>query len=299
MLRIAYCGVDYYAPCLEALLSDETVQVLKVYTNGEKKYRSQTQTIRRIAEAHNLEVQDEPIGAEEVDRLFNQMGCDYILSASYAYKIPIGTYRGVNIHPTLLPVGRGAWPFPKLILDGYRESGVSIHKLTDRFDAGDIVLQRSFRLDEQETVDSLVCKTQMIGVEMLKEWLTKPDKLWEKAKPQGEGEYWKLLPEEAQTVDCERTPDELRTMLRAFGSSGVFFKAGDRKWILRTVSCQNAEHNDAPGTILFQNGRTMCVAVNGGIIYAANAGEIRKPEKPEKPGFWKRVKRKIIRILSS
>ena len=48
----------------------------------------------------------------------------------------------VNIHPALPPKGRGAWPMPVTLLEGLRESGITIHKMTDGFDEGDILPQK-------------------------------------------------------------------------------------------------------------------------------------------------------------
>ena len=267
MLRIAYCGYDYYANCLALLLARDDVQVLKIYTCGEGESRRFSSEIVRMAKEHKIPYQFKPIDQKEVERLFDKQSCDYVLSAGYSYKIPIGNHRGLNIHPTLLPIGRGAWPFPKIILDGYKESGVTLHKLTDKFDAGDIVLQRAFRLDEQETQDTLHCKNQMLGPRIIEEWLKNPEELWDAARPQGEGEYWKKQGIKERTLDFSKKKDEITALIRAYGSSGVYLSANGKLWGSSCISFQEEKHSCFPGEVVYENNSLLVVAIEEGFLY--------------------------------
>lgn len=293
MIRIAYCGCDYFANCFAALAQRDDVKVIKLYACGGKAHSGE---ILRTAKEHGIPYRFKPLDQKEVERLFGKLNCDYVLSAGYSFKIPIGSHRGLNIHPTLLPIGRGAWPFPRILLDGYTESGVTIHKLTDRFDAGDIVLQQSFPLDAQETQSTLHSKGQMLALKLLKEWLEKPGMLWEQATPQGEGKYWKQLTPKDRVIDFDSAPNEINRMVRAFGSDGVYIKADDRYWLSDSVVCQECDHAYEIGTVLNRNRgippyNSLCVAVNHGILFATNVKEVGKK------GFLIRAKRKIKKLL--
>ena len=68
----------------------------------------------------------------------------------------------INIHPALLPIGRGAWPMAVTILKGLRESGVTIHKMTAELDAGDILLQEKIEVGPRETLQSLTEKQRAL-----------------------------------------------------------------------------------------------------------------------------------------
>lgn len=105
MLRIAYCGYDYYSNCLAALLAQDDVQVLKVFACGNKRL---SHTVIMLAKQYHVPWQLERISDEDVTRLFAEQRCDYIISAAYVFKIPIGRHRGLNIHPTLPRVERVA-----------------------------------------------------------------------------------------------------------------------------------------------------------------------------------------------
>lgn len=246
ILRIVYCGADFYANCLELLLARQDVQIIKIFV-GASESSNQSKEVVKLATEHDMPYTFDPISEHDITSLFSEQGCDYILSAAYPTLIPNGSYRGINIHPTLLPVGRGAWPFPKLILDDSKESGVTLHKLTDRFDAGDIVLQKRFLLDENETLDSLIEKCKTLGPELICEWLDHSETLWDAAQPQGKGEYWKRLPSEAWTINFDKTPKEIDRTIRAFGSYGVIIKHRKRKWISTETVCRKETHAYEPG----------------------------------------------------
>jgi len=88
---------------------------------------------------------------------------DVIFSFQYAHHIP-RTIRGVarrgayNLHLSLLPRWRGRYPIPFAILSGERESGVTLHEMTDDFDSGDVVAQVRFGLAPRETATTLYDK---------------------------------------------------------------------------------------------------------------------------------------------
>src|SRR3989344_298788 len=65
-------------------------------------------------------------------------------------------FGGLNIHPSLLPKYRGATPVPHTILNGERETGVTIIKMSNVIDAGQIVAQKQVALTGKETAAELL-----------------------------------------------------------------------------------------------------------------------------------------------
>jgi methionyl-tRNA formyltransferase len=73
----------------------------------------------------------------------------------------------VNIHASLLPALRGAAPMHWAILNGLEMTGITIMKMDEGMDTGDILLQKGFPLDEDETFGSLFPKMQETGASLL------------------------------------------------------------------------------------------------------------------------------------
>lgn len=64
----------------------------------------------------------------------------------------------VNIHPSLLPVYRGATPVQSALLDGLKQTGTTIHFTSEELDAGNIIAQKSVSIKRGETCDELLLR---------------------------------------------------------------------------------------------------------------------------------------------
>jgi methionyl-tRNA formyltransferase len=79
---------------------------------------------------------------------------------------PLGA---VNLHPTLLPEGRGRAPIPTTILKGLTRSGVTLYYMTEGCDDGDIIGQEAFSIDPDETATTLYRKCVEAGEKLCRE----------------------------------------------------------------------------------------------------------------------------------
>lgn len=77
---------------------------------------------------------------------------------------PMGS---VNLHGSLLPQYRGAAPINWAVINGEKETGVTTFKLTHEIDTGDILLQESFPIDENENAGDVHDKMKEIGAQLL------------------------------------------------------------------------------------------------------------------------------------
>lgn len=80
---------------------------------------------------------------------------------------------GWNIHPSILPRYRGHNPYFWVIANGETETGVTVHRLTDEFDAGEILMQQKVSIDPEETLGGLWSKLGFLGAQLAVEALRK------------------------------------------------------------------------------------------------------------------------------
>ncbi len=73
----------------------------------------------------------------------------------------------LGVHPSLLPRYRGASPIAWAILNGEQTTGVTVFRLNERMDAGDIVLQRALAIGPRETGEQLSGRLAALGAELL------------------------------------------------------------------------------------------------------------------------------------
>ena len=105
---------------------------------------------------------------EEIEEL----GPDLIVSAHYRKIFPekllnISRLGAINIHPSRLPDYRGPVPTAWAIINGEKRFGITIHKIDRTIDTGDILVQESFDIDENETGYELYVKAMKLGAELL------------------------------------------------------------------------------------------------------------------------------------
>ena len=221
-MRIAYVGLDLFLPALDTLIA-EGVKIDRIFTcEVDNEYEFNCEIIGR-AKKHGIPYTLEKITADDVTAL-RDSGCAGLICGAYYHKIPvIPDFPMLNIHPALLPYGRGSWPMPVTILKGLSESGVTIHKMADSFDTGDIVLQRRIEVSEREDLLSLTEKQQSLLPEMMRELLSDFDGLIKNAVPQGEGEYWQSPTDADATITEDMSAEECDRVLRAFYGFECYF----------------------------------------------------------------------------
>lgn len=103
-----------------------------------------------------------------------QLDPDLIVVAAYGRILPqeILDYPRlgcINVHSSLLPKYRGAAPIHWAILNGEKETGVTIMHMALALDAGDIIRQRATPIDPDETVEDLHDRLAQLGAELLVE----------------------------------------------------------------------------------------------------------------------------------
>lgn len=132
--------------------------------------------VLEIAEEHNIPtllIEKEKFfrGNGYVDEL-KTGGIDFIVLAGFLWKIPsclVKAYhrKMINIHPALLPKYGGKGMYGRFVHEAVlankeKESGISIHYVDDVYDNGQIVLQATCMIDENETPETLANKVQVL-----------------------------------------------------------------------------------------------------------------------------------------
>ncbi|MFA5358508.1 MAG: methionyl-tRNA formyltransferase [Patescibacteria group bacterium] len=148
---------------------------------------------------------------------------DLIIVVAYGQILPqafldIPKYGCLNIHPSLLPKYRGASPIQHAILNGDRQTGVTIMLLDAKMDHGPIIAQEKFEIIEDDDSESLSNHLACEGAEMLTKIL--PDylegkiQLWQ--QDHDEATFTKMIKNETAKIDWQKTPTEIERCIRAF-----------------------------------------------------------------------------------
>ncbi len=138
-----------------------------------------------------------------------------IFPAEFLYLFPRG---GVNLHPSLLPRHRGPSPISAAILAGDRETGVSIQKLAEKMDSGDILRVRVVPLTGRETCATLSEQLGRLGAELLVEALAEVEAGRDRGTPQNEADatFCRLVRKRDGKIDWRLDAQIIERMIRAY-----------------------------------------------------------------------------------
>jgi len=165
-LRIIFFGSPQFAvPSLEALANDARLSVDLVVTQPDRRAGRGRELVappvKVAGESLGIPIwQPATLRSEEAHDRLRSMGADLFVVVAYGELLQrtvltIPRDGCLNVHPSLLPRYRGSAPIPSAILNGDRETGVSIIQMVRRLDAGPIAAQQRISLDGTETGGSL------------------------------------------------------------------------------------------------------------------------------------------------
>lgn len=166
------------AQCLKALINSKESIVAVITQPDRPKGRGLKMTsspVKEIALQNNIEVhQPEKIRDKDVISMIKVLAPELIVIVAYGRILPkeildIPKLGAINVHASLLPRYRGAAPVQWAIMNGDRTTGVTILKVIEALDAGDMILQRSVPIASDDTTSSLTPKIFEAGAELLLE----------------------------------------------------------------------------------------------------------------------------------
>lgn len=140
-------------------------------------------------------------------------------------------YGAWGIHASLLPKYAGGAPLNWAIINGEKETGVTLFRMDDGVDDGDIISQKSFLIEFEDTINEIYQKATIASKEILNEVLLNIDNI--KFKPQDKRKieiYPQRKPDDGE-IDLSKTSIEIYNFIRAQSSPypGAFIKTVDGK----------------------------------------------------------------------
>lgn len=272
-LRVAYAGHDFLAGCLDELLATAEVEwVLCLTTDADGRMPS-TMVQRRARDAGATIITSAP-GPGYIAAV-NESAVDLLVCAAYPHKIPVGALtvaRAINIHPSLLPAGRGPNPLPHIVAAHRDAAGVSVHALTDIYDHGPILLQRRIDLAVDDGVDQLYLKLTIAARRALAAVLADVDGHLRAARfPPSCPEMWPD-PGPERLLDATRlTVADARTAQNTFGMLfGLQLRLADHTVLeVSSLSSAPVAHGHPAGTIIRPVPGAVIIALRDGLAIAA------------------------------
>ena len=219
-MKIIYFGTDVFYECFKFLVESEH-EIISLYTYHNEDEYIREEKIAALATEKNIPIVYDKLTEAQALSLFAEKKCDLFFSAEYDSKIPtpnIENFRGINIHNSLLPEGKGYFPIEMRLYKGYDYGGVTIHKLTAQFDKGDILLQHKFDITLAENDRDIYKKCHSSAAMMTAKLMNDFEHHWHNAQKQNSvGSYWAKPSLNELTITNDLTVQEAKHIYRSFG----------------------------------------------------------------------------------
>ena len=280
-LRIVFMGSpDFAVPALEKIQESDAIIVEAVVTQPDRKkgrgQQIQSTPVKKAAIKMGLTVyEEEDVNNELFLAKLDSMKLDAIVVVAFGQKLSEHLLKTpqlgcINLHASLLPEYRGASPIHRAIIDGKKETGVTIMFMDEGWDTGDIISQKKVPIKTIDTAGALHDRLARIGSELLVNTLKKMDSGDYRRQKQDDSKanYAKKLDKETGKIDWSDSAETIYNLVRGLNPWPVaytFFQ-GKRFKIWQVEIVDKAKKIDSPGTVLEASADGLKVQTGEGII---------------------------------
>lgn len=264
MYKIVFMGTpEFSVPILDALIQEEDYEVIGVVTQPDRKVgRKKVMTpppVKKKAREHSIPVfQPEKLsGSEELEQVL-ALGPDIIVTAAYGQYVPTKMlkapkFKSVNVHASLLPKYRGAAPIHYALINGDKETGVTIMYMEKEMDAGDIISQRSLTIEPEDTVGTLFEKLSLVGRDLLLDTL--PDIFSGTHTPikqdPSEVTFSPMISRDEEKIDWTKRAETIAYKVRGMNPfPGAYTLLNGQRFKIWLAEAVDRSSKEAPGTIV-------------------------------------------------
>lgn len=267
-MNVVYCGYDFFWNVLQEILNGGH-PIHALYTFHTDNRYDFHDKVTALARGVSAPVHMSPIALDSLAHIPRQ-DRHLLICAAYPHKVPAAVIDSfdyaVNVHPSLLPEGRGPWPLPWSILRGDACTGVTLHKLAHDWDGGDIILQQEVTISADENLESLSAKLQLCAAPLLNQFLANPGPLWRAALPQGPGHYRGWPSAADRTISWDDDVANIQRIIRAFGKFESYAVIQGRNYFVRDATVWRHQHAYIPGTVVHAMNKEIVVAARDGLV---------------------------------
>ena len=263
MTKIVFMGTPAFSAPILKMLVEEGHTILSVVTQpdrpvGRKKILTPTPVKEQALELGLPVYQPEKLKDPEQAQKILDLKPDLIVTAAFGQILPTAileapTLGAINVHASLLPEYRGGAPIHQAIIDGKKETGVTIMYMVDRLDAGDIISQTTVPIEEADHTGSMFEKLSTAGMGLLKETLPSIIDGSNPRIPQDEERvtFARNISRDQERIDWSKSAREIYNQVRGLHPWPVAFTTYDGANVkLWWTEIADSQKNGAPGEIL-------------------------------------------------
>ena len=273
-LKVIYMGTPEFSVPILKYLKDNTNVVLVVCQPDKISHKSKMPSysaVKTFALENGIDV-FQPEKIRNDFEIISELNPDLIVTCAYGQIIPqaildIPRLGCINVHASILPYYRGASPIQSAILNGEKETGVTIMYMDKGMDTGDIISQVNVDILFEDNNETLHAKLADAGVELLEKTLPLIVNGENKRRKQDDNlaTYTRLLTREDEKIDFHKTGEEIINQIRAFAPSPMAYFVLNNQEIKVLKASFIPEDVSEIGKVIFEK-KAMYITCSNGLI---------------------------------
>jgi methionyl-tRNA formyltransferase len=283
-MRIIFMGTpDFACVTLRALFGQDKHQIVAVYTQAPKqagrgRHISKT-PVHLLAEKRHIPVLfPSSLKDEAVYKEFKAFKPDLVVVAAYGLLLPpkiLETCLCINVHASLLPRWRGAAPIQRAILAGDKQTGITIMKMAEGLDSGDMIMKAAITITKEMNAGYLHDTLASLGGKLCLKAINAIEERSVSYTPQLEEgvTYAKKISKEEAKIDWFQGVGHVERQIRAFSPyPGAYLLYKQEPIKILKAGYERRTLHDIPGTVVDKQFSIACL---NGVI---------QPEIVQRPG---------------
>ena len=280
-MKVVFMGTpDFAVGTLEALI-EAGHEVIGVVTQPDKpKGRGKTlmaTPVKEVALKHQIPVyQPKKVREAGFTETLGRLAPDVIVVAAFGQIITkeildIPRFGCINVHASLLPAYRGAAPIQWAVINGEKESGVTIMQMDEGLDTGDMIDKVVVPLAEDETGGSLFDKLSQAGarlcVKVLKD-LEEGNAVRVKQPEESTTPYASMISKKMGEIDWNRSAKSIEQLIRGLDPwpSAYTTLQGKTLKLWKAEAQKENVPEGVPGEVVKVERDTFCIQTGDGIL---------------------------------
>ena len=232
--------------------------------------------VKEVAMKYELPVyQPKKVREPEFVEILRSLKPDVMVVAAFGQIISkeileMPKYGCINVHASLLPAYRGAAPIQWAVINGEKESGVTIMQMDEGIDTGDMIEKVVVPIAEDETGGSLFEKLSQAGaklcVKVLKD-LEEGKAVREKQPEESTTPYAKMIDKKMGAINWENSAKEIEQLIRGLNPwPSAYTKLQGKTLKIWRAAVLFEDSNDAPGQVVQVTKDSIVVQTGHGLL---------------------------------
>lgn len=280
-LKVIFAGTpDFAIPSLEKLMNSPH-EVCVVYTkpdspSGRGLKLTYSPIKKFVLDNYPKLPILQPVNLKDTDtrKQFSEFYADVMVVIAYGFILPeailsLFKYGCINVHASLLPRWRGAAPIQRALLAGDKQTGVTIMQINSGLDTGDILQQKIYQIDSQDTAKEVHFNLATLGAEALLETLGMMETGQLKPIPQDNSfaTYAAKISKDEALINWHDSAIHIERQIRAFNPWPIAYTyLGGSLLKIWEVEVISEEVTDLAGRVIAVSDKGIDVATQRGVI---------------------------------